>query len=157
MVKHFDHVTIVVRDMEAASRFFNLLGFEHEKTVVITGEIFSNYMGVAGIEAEHVTLVLAGAVPRMEVQLLGYRQPQPALDPSISDLSKLGYNHICFAVDDLDGELQRLRAAGIRTRNEILNFHGRKLVFLCGPEGITVELSERCDMSDGAPITPPNE
>ena len=28
-------------------------------------------------------------------------------------------------------------------RNEIMDFHSRKLVFLDGPEGVTVELSQR--------------
>jgi len=156
MVKHFDHVTVVVRDVEAAKRFFGLLGFEHEQSAVISGEVFSNYMGVPGIAAEHVTLVLAGAVPRCEVQLLGYRSPDPVLNPLIEDLHSVGYNHICFAVENLESELTRLRAAGVETRNEMLDFHGRKLVFLRGPEGITVELAERYEGSMGISNTPPN-
>lgn len=143
MVRNFDHVTVVVRDVEAAERFFGLLGFVHDKTVVISGETFSDYMGVPDIEAEHVTLVLAGAVPRTEVQLLGYRRPDPVRNPYVETLTALGFNHICFAVNDLDSELTRLRAAGVETRSRVLDFHGRKLVFLCGPEGITVELAER--------------
>ena len=145
MVSHFDHITLVVRDVEAAKRFFALLGFEHDRSVVISGEVFSDYMGVPGIEAEHVTLVLAGAVPRAEVQLLGYRAPDPVPNPTIENLSTIGFNHVCFAVGDLESELRRLRAAGIETRTRMLDFHGRKLVFLRGPEGITVELSERHD------------
>jgi hypothetical protein len=31
---------------------------------------------------------------------------------------------------------------GFETRSEILDFHKRKLVFLDGPEGVTVELSQ---------------
>jgi len=143
MVGHFDHITLVVRDVEAAKRFFALLGFEHDRSVVISGEIFSTYMGVPGIEAEHVTLALAGAVPRAEVQLLAYLTPHPVPNPLIDDLRTVGFNHVCFAVDDLETELRRLRAAGIETRTDVLDFHGRKLVFLRGPEGITVELSER--------------
>src|SRR5262245_22316870 len=34
MVKNFDHVTIVVRDVERAKEFFRLLGFEHDHTVI---------------------------------------------------------------------------------------------------------------------------
>jgi len=143
MVTHFDHVTVVVRDVEAANRFFALLGFEHDKSVIISGDTFSDYMGVPGIEADHVTLVLKGATPRTEVQLLRYRKPQSLPDPNIETLNKLGFNHVCFAVDDLDSEIKQLREAGIEMRNEVLDFHGRKLVFLRGPEGITVELSER--------------
>jgi catechol 2,3-dioxygenase-like lactoylglutathione lyase family enzyme len=75
MIRNFDHVTIVVRDVEAAKQFFGLLGFREDKSVVITGPQFSTYMGVAGIEAEHVTLALVDVSPRTEVQLLRYRHP----------------------------------------------------------------------------------
>ena len=50
--------------------------------------------------------------------------------------------HICFAVDDIDGMVAAVTAAGVRLRNEMMTFHDRKLVFLEGPEGITVELAE---------------
>jgi hypothetical protein len=45
-------------------------------------------------------------------------------------------------VDDLDATLDRLLAAGIRTRNEVMSFHDRRLVFLVGPGDVTVELAE---------------
>ena len=142
MIKHFDHVTIVVRDVEAAKQFFGLLGFNEDKSVVIVGPQFSAYMGVDSIEAEHVTLVLAHVSPRTEVQLLKYRHPDPHPDPAIRNLTKLGFNHVCFAVDDLEAEVARLKAKGVQLRNEVMDFHNRKLVFLSGPEGITVELAE---------------
>lgn len=142
MIKHFDHVTIVVRDVDKAKQFFALLGFEEVKSVVISGEQFSRYMGVEGIEAEHITLALTDGVPRLEVQLLKYHHPDPIPDPDIDNLTKLGFNHICFAVDDLDGLLAKLSANGIQPRNALLDFHHRKLIFLTGPEGITVELAQ---------------
>lgn len=142
MIRHLDHVTIVVSDLEAAKQFFGLLGFKEDKSVVISGRQFAAYMGVDGIEAEHVTLVLADIPPRTEVQLLKYRHPEPLPDPAIRNLTKLGFNHICFAVDDLESEVARLKAKGVSLRNEIMEFHSRKLVFLYGPEGITVELAE---------------
>jgi catechol 2,3-dioxygenase-like lactoylglutathione lyase family enzyme len=141
-VIHFDHVTIGVRDTEEATAFFALLGFVEQQSVVISGEQFSRYMGIPDIEAEHVTLVLPHATPHLEVQLLRYRHPQPIPDPDVISLNKVGFNHICLAVDDIDAEVQRLRANGIRIRNEILQFHDRKLVFLWGPEGVTVELAQ---------------
>jgi catechol 2,3-dioxygenase-like lactoylglutathione lyase family enzyme len=142
MITHFDHVTIVVRDVEAAKQFFRLLGFDEDKSVIITGPQFSAYMGVEGIEAEHVTLVLANVSPRTEVQLLKYRHPDPLPDPAIRNLTKLGFNHVCFGVDDLEAEVARLEAKGVELRNEIMEFHDRKLIFLSGPEGVTVELAE---------------
>ena len=142
MITHFDHVTIVVRDVEAAKQFFGLLGFNEDKSVVSAGPQFAAYMGVDGIEAEHVTLVLAHVSPRTEVQLLQYRHPDPLPDPAIRNLTKLGFNHVCFAVDDLEAAVARLQAKGVQLRNEIVAFHNRKLVFLSGPEGSTVELAE---------------
>ena len=44
MIKHFDHVTIVVRDVEAAKQFFGLLGFKEDKSVVIAGQPFATYI-----------------------------------------------------------------------------------------------------------------
>ena len=47
-----------------------------------------------------------------------------------------------FAVKDLDAEVKRLTSHGVVLRNEIMTFHSRRLVFLSGPEGITIELAE---------------
>ncbi|HEU4683598.1 MAG TPA: VOC family protein [Nitrospira sp.] len=142
MIHHLDHVTVVVRDVAQAKAFFALLGFVEEKSVVISGEEFSRYMGVDGIEAEHVTLVSKQAKPRFEIQLLRYIRPPHVPDADVANLAKPGYNHICFAVTDLDAEVKRLTGRGVTLRSGVLDFHARKLVFLSGPEGITVELAE---------------
>lgn len=142
MVKRFDHLTIVVRDIDRAKEFFALLGFTEAMSVIISGEPFASYMGVPDIEARHVTMVLEGVSPRTEIQLLGYLRPQPLIDPEIRDLHRLGFNHVCFAVDDLEVEVAKLKAGGYRTRSEIMEFHARRLVFIEGPEGVTIELAQ---------------
>lgn len=141
MILHIDHVTIVVRDVARAKAFFGLLGFVEEKSVVISGEQFARYMGVPEIEAEHVTLV-SKQRPRFEIQLLRYLKPERLPEADVKNLAKPGFNHICFAVADLDGEVRRLTGQGVPLRNEVMDFHDRKLVFLSGPEGITVELAQ---------------
>ena len=141
-LRHFDHVTVAVRDLDGARRFFALLGFREERAVVIAGAPFDGYMGVPGIEADHVTLVHETAAPRLEIQLLRYRRPEAYAGNDPTRLDALGYNHVCFAVDDVDAELARLAAHGITPQSGVLDFHDRKLVFLTGPEGITVELAE---------------
>jgi catechol 2,3-dioxygenase-like lactoylglutathione lyase family enzyme len=142
MILHLDHVTVVVRDVAKAKDFFALLGFAEEKSVVISGDRFARYMGVDGIEAEHVTLVSKASSARFEIQLLKYRHPHPLPESDAANLARLGYNHICFAVKDLDAEVKRLTSHGVALRNEVMDFHSRRLVFLSGPEGITVELAE---------------
>lgn len=53
-----------------------------------------------------------------------------------------GFNHICFAVSDIDDMIAKVTAAGVNLRNQPMIFHDRKVVFLEGPDGITVELAE---------------
>lgn len=51
-----DHITLVVDDVIQAKTFFALFGFVDEKTVILSNEAFSDYLGVKGIHAEHHTL-----------------------------------------------------------------------------------------------------
>ena len=142
MIKRFDHVTVCARDLAAAQRFFGLLGFEVDKSVVIAGEPFADYMGVDGIEADHVTMIVPGTEPRFEVQILHYRHPDVLDDPNVARLDKVGFNHICFAVDDAPAMVRHLEANGVEVRGRLAGFHNRLLYFVTGPEGITVELAQ---------------
>jgi len=110
------------------------------KSVVISGKIMEDYMGIKGIEADHITLAIEN--PHTEVQLLSYRHPEMIADADIAKLNKVGFNHICFAVDDLEAEVAKLTAAGVKVRNHMMDFHDRKLVFVYGPEDVTVELAQ---------------
>ena len=145
----FDHVTIAVEDLEKARHFFSLLGFEETKATVVSGEEMSRYMGIPDWVADHVTLELAGALTHQEVQILRFHHPKLPDNPSESNLDRLGFSHVCFAVDDLDGTLDRLRAGGVQVRNEVMAFHDRRLVFLVGPGRVTIELAEWVTPADG--------
>lgn len=138
-----NHLTIVVNEVEPAKAFFALLGFEEEMTKIISGEVMEAYLGVPGIEAEHVTLVLKGYSPHFDIQLLKYRKPESTPNEHVKDLTTIGYNHLCFAVDDFDATIARLKSAGVELRNDSMNFRGYKMAFIWGPEGITLEILEK--------------
>lgn len=135
-------MTIAVLDLDGAKQFFGLLGFEETASTVVSGEEMSRYMGIPGWKADHVTLLLAGSATHQEVQLLRFHHPTVPDNSDEANLARLGFNHVCFAVDDLDATLARLRASGVRTRNDVMEFHDRRLVFLIGPGDTTVELAE---------------
>ena len=137
----FDHITIVVTDLPEARRFFGLLGFEESIAVVAAGDRVADYMGIPGWESDHVTLVLTGAEVHQEIQLLFFHQPPIVVDDGAGALDRTGFNHVCFRVNDLAAMLGHLAANGITPRNEVLDYHDRKLVFLDGP-GVVVELAE---------------
>jgi methylmalonyl-CoA epimerase len=57
-----------------------------------------------------------------------------------------GIHHVCFAVDDLDGTLERCRTFGVRLIDETprLGAEGKRIAFLhpSSTSGVLVELSE---------------
>jgi len=53
-----------------------------------------------------------------------------------------GWNRIMIEVDDLAAEVERLKAAGLRFRNEIVTGIGAKQILLDDPSGNPVELFE---------------
>lgn len=142
MLSHPDHVTIAVTDLPAARSFFELLGFEVTIEAVISGPVMEKYMDVPNIEADHVTMALKGSQPHFEMQLLHYRTPPVESDPGIYNLARPGFNHLCFAVSDIEEIARTLRNAGVRFRNDIMLFHDRKLLFVEGPERVTIEFAE---------------
>jgi catechol 2,3-dioxygenase-like lactoylglutathione lyase family enzyme len=53
-----------------------------------------------------------------------------------------GWNRIQLQADDLDGEVETLRAAGLRFRNDIVTGMGGRQILLEDPSGNLVELFE---------------
>ena len=148
-----DHVTLVVTDLDEARRFFSLLGLEETTAVVASGDAMSRYMDIPGWEADHVTLTLPSAPGQQEIQLLRFHHPVLGPDDAPSHLDRIGLNHLCLAVEDLDAALRTIETNGFRARNEVLEYHDRKLVFLDGPGRVVVELAER----DPKPRPSPND
>jgi len=146
MIKNADHMTIVVSDINASIHFFELFNFTKTKAVIIENEPFAKYMNISNIKADHVTLVLQHfdeeATPHFEIQLLHFHHPKPQEDTNIHRLDKLGYNHLCFAVEDIKQMIQKLKNHGVKIISDILDFHARKLVYVEGPDGIIIELAE---------------
>lgn len=75
-------------------------------------------------------------------------QPEESDSPIGKFLAKRGpgIHHICFAVDDLDGTLERCRAAGLRLIDQQprLGAEGKRIAFLhpASTHGVLVELTE---------------
>jgi catechol 2,3-dioxygenase-like lactoylglutathione lyase family enzyme len=51
-----------------------------------------------------------------------------------------GWNRIHFIVDDIAGEVERLRAAGLSFRNEVVSGPGGQQILLEDPAGNPIEL-----------------
>ena len=79
------------------------------------------------------------------VELLEAERPDSPIGKFIAKRGP-GIHHICFAVDDLDGTLDRCRRAGVRLIDDVprIGAEGKRIAFLhpSSTAGVLVELTE---------------
>ena len=148
MILNPDHVTVAVTDADAAIAFFELLGFRRGHVTTIDGGEPAAYMLMPDMKAQHITLALEGSEPRFEIQLLVF-DPTPGEDPAEhpSNKRRRGYNHLAFRVDDIEAVTAHLEANGVTMLSDEMDYISRKLRFIEGPEGITLELVQWVESS----------
>jgi catechol 2,3-dioxygenase-like lactoylglutathione lyase family enzyme len=115
------HVRYMVNDVEAAIAFYTAhLGFTLiSKTLPAFADVFRG----------DLRLLLSGPASSAGRAMPDGRRPTPG-----------GWNRIHLIVEDLAAEVQRLRAAGVRFRNEIVTGPGGSQILLDDPSGNPVEL-----------------
>jgi len=117
------NVRYMVDDVDASADFYtNVLGFE---LLTNAGPAF------ADVKRGNLRLLLAGPSSSAGRPMADGTKPGPG-----------GWNRIHFIVDDLDGEVTRLRATGATFRNDIVAGPGGKQILLLDPSGNIVELFE---------------
>jgi catechol 2,3-dioxygenase-like lactoylglutathione lyase family enzyme len=117
------NVRYVVRDVDAAVAFYTThLGF-----TLLT----SAAPAFADVARGDLRLLLSGPTSSAGQPMPDGRRPEPG-----------GWNRIHLLVDDLAAEVERLRAAGVPFRNEIVKGPGGSQILLEDPSGNVVELFE---------------
>ena len=80
------------------------------------------------------------------VELLEAETPESPIGKFVAKRGP-GIHHVCFAVDDLDGTLDRCRRHGVRLIDETprMGAEGKRIAFLhpASTSGVLVELSEK--------------
>ena len=118
-----------------------LFGFQVDHVARIDGGEPAEFMGMPDMHADHITLVLTGAEPRFEIQLLHFDEPRDDAGLRPSNLHQLGLNHLAIRVDDIAAASEHLIAHGVQPLNDEMDYISRKLRFFQGPEGVTLELA----------------
>jgi catechol 2,3-dioxygenase-like lactoylglutathione lyase family enzyme len=115
------NVRYMVDDVDEAIAFYTkFLGFE-----VIT----SFPPALADAKRGNLRLLLAGPASSAARPMPDGAKPGPG-----------GWNRIHFIVDDLAAEVTRLRDAGARFRNDVVEGPGGKQILLQDPSGNVIEL-----------------
>jgi len=142
MIKKIDHINIVVSDLSKAKSFFLDLGFKEITSSHLSGEQLSIVTGLPDIKAEFVALCLPGSDTNIE--LIEYFSPTGGRDPAMSKANQLGFRHIAFAVENIEAEVDRLKANGVAFKSTIQVWEktGKKLVYFYGPDRIILEFAQ---------------
>jgi catechol 2,3-dioxygenase-like lactoylglutathione lyase family enzyme len=78
------------------------------------------------------------------IELSEFHSPKDENEIQTPLANTLGIRHICFAVDELDGLVSKLKKHGAELIGEIVNYENSyKLCYIRGPEGIILELAEQ--------------
>ncbi|MGV1004118.1 MAG: VOC family protein [Candidatus Nanopelagicales bacterium] len=144
MIRHLDHVGIVVEDLTAARLFFETLGLRVVGEARVEGPWVDQVIGVTGVCSEIVMLETADGHGRVELSRF-LTPPGPNWDPQ-TPANAPGIRHIAFEVDDIDAALASLPATGAELVGEVMRYQDSyRLCYVRGPAGIIVELAERID------------
>jgi catechol 2,3-dioxygenase-like lactoylglutathione lyase family enzyme len=114
-------VRYMVDDVAAAVDFYTkVLGFE----------VLTNFPpAFADVARGHLRLLLSGPKSSAGRPMPDGAKPGPG-----------GWNRIHLIVEDIEGEVARLRGTGVSFRNDILEGPGGKQVLLQDPSGNVIEL-----------------
>src|SRR5690242_20048626 len=95
----FDHVGVVVEDLDAVAAFFVGLGFERQGVMRVDGEVVDRINGLAGVEADVVMVKTPDRTGTLE--LVKYHAPADDEGPHPWPANRAGFRHICIEVEDL--------------------------------------------------------
>jgi catechol 2,3-dioxygenase-like lactoylglutathione lyase family enzyme len=115
------NVRYIVDDVQAAIDFYTT----HFGFVLNTAAL----PAFADVTRGNLRLLLAGPRSSAGRPMPDGRNPEPG-----------GWNRIHFIVDDITAEVDRLRTAGVKFRNDIVTGPGGRQILLDDPSGNPVEL-----------------
>src|SRR6476620_9293906 len=115
------NVRYMVDDVQTAIDFYTAhFGFTLRSSAV---------PAFADVERGALRLLLSGPASSAGRPMPDGRVPGPG-----------GWNRLHFVVDDLDAEVERLRAAGVTFRNDVVTGPGGRQILLEDPAGNLIEL-----------------
>jgi catechol 2,3-dioxygenase-like lactoylglutathione lyase family enzyme len=146
-VRRMDNVLSVVDDLEAVKTFFLELGLALEGESTVEGPLVGQLIGLGDVRA---TLAMLRTPDGQGIELDKFHTPDAIrFGPVETPVNTLGIRRIMFAVDDIDGIVERMRTLGAEIIGEMQYEQSFRLAYIRGPEGIIVALAEQ--LGEGTP------
>ncbi|MCP4805887.1 MAG: methylmalonyl-CoA epimerase [Proteobacteria bacterium] len=131
MITGLDHIAIATDDLQAAiKRFLEDFGIPLAGTEVVPTESTSTAFF---------------PLPGTRIELVAPLDGQGPIAASVAKRGP-GLHHICFSTDDIEGDIERLRAKGYRFTSDAPKpgAHGTRVIFLHPKStgGVLIELAQ---------------
>ena len=141
-INRIDHVSINVNDLSEAKAFFLDLGLEVQAEWELDGEQLDRIVGLNDVKTACVGLGMSDG--QTWIELVKFYRPSDEKDIQQTFANTLGIRHICFAVEDIEAVVAKLKKRGTEIFSEIQQYEeSYKLCYVRGPEGIILELAEK--------------
>jgi catechol 2,3-dioxygenase-like lactoylglutathione lyase family enzyme len=143
-IESTDHTGITVSSLDEALSFWSgVMGFEHLYTWDFDrGSFLEELVGVKAAAARIAMVTGPGHL----IELLEYRSPndRQVMKPRSCDVGSV---HVAFRVENIDALLVRIAAAGWKALSKVQRVEagergGLRLVYVRGPDGVTLEFLE---------------
>jgi catechol 2,3-dioxygenase-like lactoylglutathione lyase family enzyme len=143
-IKNAEHTGITVSSLDEALSFWvGALGFEHLYTWDFES---SSFLGeLVGVKASAARVAMVKG-PGHLIELLEYRVPndRQVIKPRSCDVGSV---HVAFQVENVDALLLRIGAMGWLALSKVQKVEsgeraGLRLVYVRGPDGVTLEFLE---------------
>jgi len=141
-IHRIDHVVGVCGTVPAAKAFFLDFGLEMMGEAELEGEWVERIIGLHDVKDTVVMLRTPDGEANIELVKFHTPSDEKGIQPSLANT--LGIRHICFAVEDIEAVVAKLKKKGAELFGEIVNYENAyKLCYVRGPEGIILELAEQ--------------
>jgi catechol 2,3-dioxygenase-like lactoylglutathione lyase family enzyme len=143
-VLSFNHTAFTVSDLDAVIPFFrDLLGFELTSRAPRDGRLIARMTAIAGVDIE-IAYVNG---PGHRIELIEYKAPDDR-EVVVPRLCDSGAAHVALNVTGIEDLVAASPAFGFSAVGEIIEIDagpnkGSKVVYLRGPDGITVEYIQK--------------
>ena len=142
MITAVHHVSFTVSDMEQSLDFYRgALGFEVLNDRTVEGSFAETVTTLKGVRMRIVHLSGYGQGLELIQYLAAAGQPEA---PRTCDT---GSAHLCYVVDDIEAEIARLSALGVRFLSRVMMVEGgpnagNRMVYFLDPDGIPMEFTQ---------------
>ena len=142
MITAVHHVSFTVSYMEQSLDFYRgSLGFEVLNDRTVEGSFAETVTTLKGVRMRIVHLSGYGQGLELIQYLAAAGQPEA---PRTCDT---GSAHLCYVVDDIEAEIARLSALGVRFLSKVMMVEGgpnagNQMVYFLDPDGIPMEFTQ---------------